>query len=199
MSVSQLILASSSASRKSLLETLKMPFQCQSPNIDESQHPGESIQEMVLRLSIEKAQAIAARNPGCVVIGSDQSAINLADPHTFLGKPKTRQRALEQLRASNGQTLIFYTGLCVIDPHRTEPLKHLAETHLKMRDLSPVQLALYVDKEDVLNCAGSFRSEGLGVALFEQLTESEPGALMGLPLISLVNFLSESGWDPLSP
>jgi MAF protein len=198
VSRASIILASSSASRKSLMQTLHLPFTCESPDIDESPLPGETVKDMVLRLSIEKARAIAKHQTHALVIGSDQSAITLADPYHFLGKPLTREKAFAQLRASSGQTLVFYTGLCVIDSRTQEEHTQIAETRVVMKNLSDTQIENYLSKEDALKCAGSFKSEGLGVALFDQLSESEPGALMGLPLISLVNFLTKADCDPLS-
>jgi septum formation protein len=189
-----LVLGSSSKSRKILLERLQIPFICDSPDIDESARPGESALELVRRLSSEKAAAVAERHPNALVIGSDQVAVN---QDQILGKPGDAETAFHQLQMASGKTVQFYTGLCLHNA-RTGLQQVLVEPFMvKFRELDAAQIKGYIQKEKPFSCAGSFHSEGLGIALFDRLEGDDPAALMGLPLIRLVQMLENEGVDLL--
>jgi MAF protein len=185
-----IILASSSPFRKALLERLNLPFKCLSPEIDESQLTGESAEAYVCRLAQQKAQAISTQHPEAVIIGSDQCAL-LGDQ--ILGKPGDSEHALQQLKAAQGNSVIFHTGLCVM-----QASSKFCETddilfEVRFRQLSDRQLKHYLQVEHPYQCAGSFKSEGYGAALFDQLNGDDPTALIGLPLIRLVRMLENTG------
>lgn len=186
----ELILASSSPHRRALLERLGLPFRALAPAIEEVADPSEDPAATALRLAEEKARVIAERHPCALVIGSDQIA-ELGGRR--LGKPGTRERAAAQLAAMSGQRVRFLTGLCVL---RLEPRFHataLDHTEVRMRRLEAAEIERYLDREAVLDCAGSFRSEGLGICLFEEVRSLDPTALIGLPLIALCRLLREAG------
>ncbi|MBE0494019.1 MAG: septum formation inhibitor Maf [Thiomicrospira sp.] len=193
----QILLASSSAYRRQLLEKLGLTFSCESPEIDERPHAQESVREMVERLSLQKAQTLVKQQPNKIIIASDQSAsLN----NQALGKPGNFDRAFEQLKAQQGQVICFYTGLVVYNPHNQTYLNALDTTKVHFRELSDQQIRNYLLAEQPYDCAGSFKSEGLGITLFSKIENQDPNALIGLPLIELVNLLSQAGLSlPLDP
>ncbi len=187
----QLILASSSPFRKALMEKLSIPFVTDSPNIDESRLPAETIDQYVARLSETKAQVVAERSPeNSIIIGSDQVA-TFGDE--VLGKPGTRSNAIAQLEKFAGHRIKFVTGLCLIDNNTQQKQTIIEPFFVVFRSLSREQIERYIDREQPLNCAGSFKSEGLGITLFERLEGDDPNTLIGLPLIRLVQLLDNIG------
>ncbi len=185
-----IILASSSPFRRELLQRLHLDFDCISPEINESRLPDEQAIDYVTRLAVEKAEKIAANHPQAVVIGSDQCAV-LGD--SILGKPGNHQAAMQQLRNAQGKTVVFHTGLCVIC--RDISFQQQAEVPFEVdfRRLDDTQLERYLHTETPYQCAGSFKSEGYGITLFERMRGDDPTALIGLPLISLVGLLEQAG------
>ncbi|MDH5633773.1 MAG: Maf family nucleotide pyrophosphatase [Gammaproteobacteria bacterium] len=181
-----LILASSSPYRKELLERLGIPFKCISPDIDESAKPGETPQQLVQRLSIEKAQAIAKGQGNALVIGSDQVAVHGND---IVGKPRDHAHAVEQLRQASGETITLYTGLALINSKTGHIQSEVVPYSVVFRELSDTTIENYLHKEQPYNCAGSLKSEGLGIALLERFIGDDPSTLIGLPLIRLVKML----------
>lgn len=186
------ILASSSPYRKSLLKQLGLSFSTANPAIDETARQREDALTLTARLAYEKTKAIAAQNPGCVVIGSDQVA-DLGGE--ILTKPHTEPNAIAQLNRCSGQTVRFYTAINVYAEgvHQAETVI----TDVRFRQLSANQIATYIRKEQPLDCAGSFRCEGLGIALFESISSNDPSALIGLPLMTLNRILMQVGIDTL--
>ncbi len=185
-----ILLASSSPFRRELLGKLHLEFSHQSPDIDESRQDGESPTELVMRLGREKATALAAEHPNTLIIGSDQVAV-LGDK--VLGKPGTREKAIEQLSAASGQRVTFLTGLCLLNTATGRTQTACEPFHVQFRTLTREQIERYVDLEQPLNCAGSFKSEGLGIVLFKSLEGRDPNSLIGLPLITLTEFLAAEG------
>ncbi|MQX54261.1 Maf family protein [Alcanivorax sediminis] len=185
-----LLLASSSPFRRELLGKLRLEFTHQSPDIDESRLDGETPTELVIRLAQEKATALAEQHPNTLIIGSDQVAV-LGD--TVLGKPGTREKAIEQLSVASGQRVTFLTGLCLLNTATGRTQTACEPFHVQFRTLQPAQIERYVDLEQPLNCAGSFKSEGLGIVLFKALEGRDPNSLVGLPLIVLTEFLAAEG------
>lgn len=190
-----LLLASSSPFRQALLAKLGLPFSTAVPDIDESALPGESATQLVTRLAKLKALALADHAPDSLIIGSDQvGALN----GTFLGKPHTVARAREQLRAASGQCVTFYTGLALYCSRRKQFWQCCETVEVNFRLLTDAEIDAYIAREQPLNCAGSFKSEGLGITLFESLRGRDPNTLIGLPLIALCGFLRDAGLDPLT-
>ncbi|MFT0139106.1 nucleoside triphosphate pyrophosphatase [Alloalcanivorax xenomutans] len=185
-----LILASSSPFRRELLGKLGLPFTAASPDIDESALPGESATELVLRLARLKAQALAADHPGALIIGSDQVCV-LDD--AILGKPGDRDNAINQLSNASGRSVVFHTGLCLYNSATGRHQSGCENFTVHFRTLSQDRIRRYVDNEKPFNCAGSFKSEGLGIVLFKALEGRDPNALVGLPLILLTDFLAAEG------
>ncbi|MBS0289435.1 MAG: septum formation protein Maf [Proteobacteria bacterium] len=185
-----LVLASSSPYRKELLSRLKIPFSVSSPEIDESRLVHETIFDMVLRLSKEKAIAGAAGNPQCVCIGSDVVA---AFDGQVLGKPLSHQAAINQLSIMSGQQVIFYTGVCVAAPFLNHEACHMSITTITFRTLSKQMIENYLTKEKPYQSAGSFKSETLGCALVSRFECDDPTAIIGLPLIALSDMLKDVG------
>ena len=185
-----LILASSSPYRQQLLARLGLPFSCQSPDIDESSKPGETAPELVSRLAIEKAKTVARDHSNALIIGSDQVA-TLGD--NILTKPGNVERALEQLLACSGKTVTFHTGLCLLNSKSQQYQSIIEPFTVYFRELNEAQLQRYIKKEQPLDCAGSFKMEGLGISLFERLEGGDPNSLIGLPLIQLVKMLANEG------
>lgn len=184
----EIVLASGSAYRAELLHRLGLTFTRHSPDIDEQPREGETPSQLALRLAQEKALAIAAHHPKALIIGSDQVASLKGAP---LGKPGTVKRACEQLAACSGESVTFYTGLCVTGLGQTDSL---VDTYtVTFRQLSASQIKRYVEKELPLDCAGSFKMEGLGISLFERLEGSDPNTLIGLPMIRLTTLLNQRG------
>ena len=189
-----LILASTSPFRRALLERLGLPFSVASPAVDEGRRPGEPPQALVRRLAEAKAAAVAERHPGAVVIGSDQVA---CIDDQVLGKPGDRARAIAQLELAAGRTVVFQTGLCVLNATTGHRQTLVEPFRVHFRPLTRRRIEAYLDREKPYDCAGSFKSEGLGIALFERLEGDDPNALIGLPLIRLITLLESEGLHPL--
>ena len=183
-----LILASGSRYRAELLSRLGLPFETVSPDVDESPRPGESCDGLARRLARAKAEAVLARHPGAWVLGSDQVADLDGTP---LGKPGTRERAREQLKRLSGRTVVFHTAVCLLAGGRVH--EALVPTEVAFRPLSDDEIERYLDRENALDCAGSAKSEGLGIALLERLTGDDPTALVGLPLATVAAMLRAEG------
>lgn len=190
-----LILASSSPFRRQLLEKFQVEYQCISPDIDESPISGETPKDLSLRLSIEKAKAIASNLETGLIIASDQVA---EVDGVALGKPHTKENAINQLMSMSGKTVTFHTGLCLYNAETGNYQSLVEPFFVTFRDLTEEQASNYVDKEDVLKCAGSFKSEALGIALFEKLEGDDPNTLIGLPLIKLNRMLENEGVNILA-
>lgn len=186
----RLILASTSIYRRELLARLRLPFDCARPEVDERPLPDESPLALAQRLAAAKAGAIAIREPGAVVIGSDQVAE--LDGVT-LGKPGGRDAACAQLAAMSGRAVLFRTGVCV-QRAGEPPRLAMDTTTVRFRTLTAGEMERYIDAEQPFDCAGSFKSEGLGIALFEAVDTSDPTALIGLPLIATARLLREAGF-----
>jgi septum formation protein len=189
-----LVLASTSRYRRELLERLTSSFRTVAPQVDEAALPGESPAGLAQRLAEAKARDVAARTPGALIIGSDQTAeLN----EKVLGKPGTVDRARAQLAACSGRQVIFHTAICLIDARATPARTGAAidTTRVSFRQLAADEIARYVAREQPLDCAGSFKVEGLGIALFERIECVDPTALIGLPLIALCRLLREAGVD----
>ena len=191
--MTKLILASGSSYRKLLLQRLRLPFDVLSPDIAEARRGNEPADEMARRLAVEKARAVAVRHPQAVVIGSDQVA---QLDNSILGKPGSMEAACEQLRQSSGRRVDFFTGVCVIANGERQDAVECFQ--VQFRHLSEEEVQRYVELEKPLDCAGSFRCEGLGSVLFQRLNGDDPTTLEGLPLIRLSAMLRQVGLDPLS-
>ncbi len=187
-----LILASTSPFRRELLERLGLTFTVQAPEVDEAHLPGEPPTERALRLASEKAEVVAVRNPGAVVIGSDQVA---AAGGVILDKPGTVERACQQLKHLSGSQARFHTACAVRWRNTGFSVNHLETVTVAVRELTDVEIERYVAREQPLNCAGSFKSEGLGIALFSRIESEDPTALVGLPLIWLAGALRLAGYS----
>lgn len=174
-----LILASTSRYRRALLQRLGLPFECVAPDADETRLPGEPAAAMAARLARAKAEAVAAHHPGAIVIGSDQVALRGSD---VLGKPGTVERCQEQLRASSGQEVVFLTAVHVIDGLASRTESHIDRTIVKFRQLSDDEIDRYIERDRPLDCAGGFKAEALGIALFDRIESTDPTGLTGLPL-----------------
>jgi MAF protein len=189
-------LASSSTYRKALLQRLGLPFVTFTPVVDESRRAGETPADMVIRLSREKAQAVATRFPAAVIIGADQVAT--LGPQV-LGKPGNFQRAVEQLALMRGRAVVFLTGICVLDAGRGSEQVDCVSYTAHMRNYTDEEMQTYLLREQPYDCAGSFKSEGLGIALFEKMSGDDPTALIGLPLIRLTQMLASAGMNVFAP
>jgi MAF protein len=190
-----LVLASSSPYRRELLERLGWPFVTADPGVNEAAEVGESAAMLVTRLAKAKARALASRYPQSVIIGSDQMAVL---DGVALGKPGTSERAERQLREASGRRVEFLTGLCVLEAATGASAAVCEPYAVHFRELSDAEIRNYVRLEQPLDCAGSFKSEGLGVALFERFEGNDPTALIGLPLIQLTRLLRQFGVDVLN-
>ena len=192
----EVILASTSRYRRELLERLRLPFRIESPEVDETPEPGESPKVLALRLARAKASAVAQRHPHAVVIGSDQ----VADLHgQALGKPGTHARAVEQLQRMRGQTVIFQTAVAVMCIATGHEAVDLAAVQVRFRALSDAEIEAYLRAEQPYDCAGSAKSEGLGIALLDEIVNDDPSALVGLPLIRTARMLRAAGITLLAP
>lgn len=189
-----LILGSTSPYRRELMQRLHVSFTTAAPDIDETRHEGESARDMVLRLSLEKAQAVASQHPDALIIGSDQCAV-LHD--NVIGKPGTHENAVKQLQNSSAQTVAFLTGLCLYDSRDGSYQLDVVPFSVDFRELTDEEIDRYLRKDQPYNCAGSFRSESLGITLFKRMHGDDPTALMGLPLIRLSEMLKQTGVDLL--
>ncbi|MDD5393786.1 MAG: Maf family nucleotide pyrophosphatase [Thiothrix sp.] len=194
MTTRNLILGSTSPYRRELMQRLHIAFNAAAPDIDETRHDGESARDMVLRLSLEKAQAVAAQHPDALIIGSDQCAI-LHDQ--VIGKPGSHENAVKQLQNSSAQTVAFLTGLCLYDSRDGSYQLDVVPFSVDFRELTDEEIDRYLRKDQPYNCAGSFRSESLGITLFKRMYGDDPTALMGLPLIRLSEMLKQAGVDLL--
>lgn len=190
MTLPRIVLASTSRYRAGLLRRLLDNFEQIAPQVDEQPLPGEAPAARATRLAAAKAAAVSERHRDAVVIGSDQVAA-LGD--AILHKPGNRHNAHEQLRASSGNTVRFHTGLCVFDGRDGRLQAYTDETRVVFRTLSDVEIGRYLARERPFDCAGSFKSEGAGIALFERIESADPTALIGLPLIALARLLREAG------
>ena len=184
------ILASTSAYRRALLARLGVPFDSVAPDTDEQRLPGEPADVLALRLARLKAESVAARQPGRVVIGSDQVAVRGND---ILGKPGTVERCAGQLLQSSGREVVFLTAVHVVDGRNGRAESHLDRTVVRFRALDPAEIARYIEADAPLDCAGGFKAESLGIALFERIDSADPTALTGLPLIWLCGALRRAG------
>ena len=190
----RLILGSTSPYRRELLARLGVPFETQAPEVDESALPGEASAALAARLAMAKAEAVAALQPGAWVIGSDQVA---ELDGCALGKPHRRDAAIAQLQALSGREARFHTALClarVTDDGQRSCLRSVDLTVVRFRPLTGAEIERYVDAEQPLDCAGSFKCEGLGIALFDAIETADPTALVGLPLIATARLLRDAGF-----
>ena len=190
-----ILLASTSPFRQALLRKLGLPFITAAPEVDESPQPGENAEALVIRLAVAKAQALAGTYPRHWIIGSDQVCVL---DGVIAGKPHTAENARAQLRAASGQAITFYTGLALFHPASGRLLQYCELFVVHFRTLTDAEIAGYVDKEQPLQCAGSFKSEGLGICLFDRLEGRDPNTLVGLPLIALNGMLQQAGINPLT-
>jgi septum formation protein len=188
--VQSIVLASTSIYRSQLLSTLQIPFQTAAPDVDETPIPGESAEQTSWRLSRVKAQVVAKRFPDALIIGSDQVA--LLDGQQ-IGKPLNHDNAVLQLRAMRGKSVEFYTALTLLNAVTGDMQTDVAITKVSFRSLSDDQIERYLKKEQPYHCAGSAKSEGLGIALISSIRGDDPNALIGLPLILLVSMLEKQG------
>lgn len=190
----RLILASSSPFRRELLARLMIPFEVVVPDADETPRHGESPMQLVERLAIAKAQIVAARHRDALVIGSDQVAVH---GNEIVGKPITHDCAVEQLRAASGKAVSLYTGLALVNAANGRVQSEVVPFRVVFRRLTDGQIESYLRKEQPYHCAGSVKSEGLGVALLERFEGDDPATLIGLPLIRLVRMLENEGVNVL--
>ena len=189
-----LVLASSSPYRKALLERLGLPFTVAAPAIDESARPGEAPGDTAVRLAEAKARGVAAAHPDALIVGSDQ----VADfQGTAIGKPRDASDALEQLRAMQGRTIVFHTGLALLDARSGRCRRALVDVASTFRQLGDAALEAYLERDQPYDCAGSVKVETLGIALFTRVASDDPTALVGLPLIRLTDMLIAEGLHPL--
>jgi len=196
MSKSQpaLILGSSSRYRRELLERLRIPFAVVSPEVDETPLKGETPQALACRLALAKAQAVAEKHPHAVVIGSDQVADLKGEP---LGKPGSHARAVDQLQKMRGQIVVFQTAVSVVCLATHFEQTELAQIQVRFRDLSDAEIEAYLHAEKPYDCAGSAKSEGLGIVLLDAIHNDDPTALIGLPMIRTARLLRAAGMDLL--
>ena len=195
ISLMKLILASTSPYRKALLERLQVKFLCDSPDIDESPLEGESVEHMVVRLAEFKAEAVAGKYPDALIIGSDQSAELEGE---ILTKSGNFENAVKQLQKASGKRIIFQTGLCLLNTKTGNSQTACVHYTVVFKPLTRDMIEHYLKKEEPYNCAGSFKSEGLGIALFDKFEGEDPNALIGLPLIKLIEMLENEGFSVLA-
>lgn len=186
----RLVLASTSPYRRELLARLQIPFEAVAPDADETPLADETPAETAERLAEAKAHAVAQRFPMHLIIGSDQVA-HIGEQR--FGKPGTRDKAIAQLRAMSGKSIVFHTGLCLLNTATGRMHLRGIPTEVRFRELADEEITRYLDREDALNCAGSARAEGLGIALMEYMRGDDPNALIGLPLIALAEMLRAEG------
>jgi septum formation protein len=189
-----LILGSTSRYRHELLRRLRLPFTAVAPEVDETPHIGETPAALAYRLALAKARAVAAQHPHAVVIGSDQVADLQGEP---LGKPGNHDRAVQQLRRMRGQTVVFQTAVAVVCLATQFEQVDLAPVNVRFRDLTDAEIENYLRAEAPYDCAGSAKSEGLGIALLDSIDNDDPTALVGLPLIRTCRMLRAAGIDLL--
>ena len=186
----RLVLASTSAYRRELLARLRVPFEAVAPGCDEQRLPDEPAQALALRLAQLKAETVAARHPGSIVIGSDQVAVRGTE---ILGKPGTAERCTAQLQQSSGHEVVFLTAVHVVDGRSARSESHVDHTVVRFRSLGADEIARYVAADTPLDCAGGFKAESLGITLFDRIESSDPTALTGLPLIWVSAALRRAG------
>lgn len=186
----KIILASSSPYRHALLARLKIPFEAIAPEVDEASRPGETPEALVERLALEKARKIAANHTDALVIGSDQVAVY---DGVIVGKPHNHENAAAQLRAASGRSVTLYTGLTLINTANGHVQSEVVPYRVTFRRLTDAKIENYLRREQPYSCAGSVRSEGLGIALLEKFEGDDPNTLIGLPLIRLVRMLENQG------
>lgn len=192
--ISKIVLASTSPFRKTILEKLDIEFETASPAVDETPLPHEIPEQLVARLSETKAKSIAETHPDSLIIGSDQIAVINGQ---IIGKPGTHENAVKQLKRASGKRITFLTGLCVYNTKSHRSQVDVVPFNVVFRTLTNQQIENYLQKEQPYNCAGSFKSEALGIALFERLEGDDPNTLMGLPLIRLIRMLESEGYPVL--
>ncbi|MBF5003245.1 Maf family nucleotide pyrophosphatase [Diaphorobacter caeni] len=185
-----LILGSTSRYRRELLERLRIPFETAAPHVDETPQPGETPRDLALRLAAAKAQAVAQQFPGAVVIGSDQVADLNGKP---LGKPEIHERAVAQLKEMRGHAIVFHTAVSVVCLETGFSAIDVAPVHVRFRDLSDDEIERYLRAEQPYDCAGSAKSEGLGISLLDAIDSDDPTSLIGLPLIRTCRMLRAAG------
>jgi septum formation protein len=190
-----LILGSTSRYRRELLQRLKLPFEVDSPQVDETPRGGERPPDLATRLAIAKARDVARRHPSAVVIGSDQVADVDGEP---IGKPGTHERAVQQLRAMSGRRIVFQTAVAVVRLDTGFEGAALVPVRVRFRTLSEAEIEQYLRAEQPYDCAGSAKSEALGIALLDGIDSDDPTALVGLPLIKTCHLLRQAGLDPLA-
>ena len=190
-----LVLASTSRYRAALLDRLGLTYAVDGPGIDEMARPGESPAAAGVRLAEAKTRAVAGRHPDALVLGSDQIA-DCGGAH--VGKPGTLERARAQLAALSGRTVVFHTGVALVDAATGRCAVERVDVRSTLRELSAREIDAYLARESPFDCAGSVRSEGLGIALFERIESDDPSALVGLPLIATCRLLRDAGVDVLA-
>lgn len=191
-----LILGSTSRYRREMLQRLRIPFEVRAPHVDETPAVGEAPAALALRLAIAKARVVARLHPNAVVIGSDQVADLEGTP---IGKPGTHAKATEQLRAMRGKAVVFQTAVAVVSLARDYEGSALVPVTVRFRALSDAEIEHYLQAEQPYDCAGSAKSEALGIALLSAIESDDPTALVGLPLIKTCELLRAAGVDPLQP
>lgn len=189
-----LVLASTSPYRRELLAKLQVAFEVAAPEVDETPLPDETPDAAALRLSAHKAKAVAERFPDALIIGSDQVA-TLNGQH--IGKPGNHDNAVAQLRLMRGQQIVFHTALSLYNTATGNLQSAIVPTTVQIRPLTDLQIEHYLRKDQPYNCAGSARSETLGIAIMEKMEGTDPNALIGLPLIALTHMLMQENWDVL--
>ncbi|AOM40475.1 Maf family protein [Xenorhabdus hominickii] len=190
-----IILSSTSAYRRLLLEKIGLPFTCASPDIDESPHKNENPEQLVMRLSHAKATTLQQNYSRHLIIGSDQVCIL---DKKITGKPHNFENAFAQLKKASGKCVTFYTGITLFNSKTGDTDTRCELFHVYFRELTESEIISYLNKEKPFNCAGSFKSEGLGITLFEKLEGKDPNTLIGLPLITLTEMLIRQGVNPLT-
>ena len=189
-----IVLASTSVFRKTILEKLGLPFICANPNVDETPHLNEQAGELVKRLALAKAKALSNTYPNHLIIGGDQVCVINGN---IIGKPYTEEQAYQQLRSASGQKITFYSGLALFNTQTGNEQVLCEPFHIYFRSLTDNEIYHYIAKERPLMCAGSIKSEGLGITLFDKLEGRDPNTLIGLPLIALTQMLINEGINPL--
>lgn len=185
-----IVLASSSPFRRELLDKLGFAYRSKKPDVDETPFPDEAPNELVARLAESKARAVMQQFPNALIIGSDQVAVLDGE---ILGKPGTKSRAFEQLKKASGRCMTFLTGLSLLDSETGIAQTEVVPFDVHFRKLTDSMIDRYLEREQPFNCAGSFKSEGLGIVLFDKLDGEDPNTLIGLPLIRLTRLLEKAG------
>lgn len=192
--VPEILLASSSTYRQELLRRILPTFKTDTPDINESKLKDESLKDMAGRLALEKAMALRDKYPNHLIIGSDQVAcLNHNDNDLQLTKPYTKEACFEQLKHCQGKSVHFFTGVCLLNSNSNSTQTSIETYTTKFRQLSDEQIRHYIEREPALDCAGGFKMEGLGIALFEHIRGDDPNTLIGLPLIKLIDMLDKEG------